>query len=60
MSSLRPEPCMTAASPTPTPPVPPPAPKPARKPLPWRAPAPKKGTENTPSCNPNYRPPATK
>ncbi|MFO0931919.1 MAG: hypothetical protein U1E39_04335 [Planctomycetota bacterium] len=53
---------MTAASPTPapTPPSPAPAAPPARKPLPWRAPAPKKGTENTPSCNPNYRPPATK
>ena len=56
---------MTAASPTPaptppTPPPPAPAAPPARKPLPWRAPAPKKGTENTPSCNPNYRPPATK
>jgi hypothetical protein len=33
----------------------PPAPPPARKQAPWRVPAPLPGTENTPSCNPNYR-----
>ncbi len=31
---------------------------PARKPLAWRVPNPKKSVADTPSCNPNYRPPA--
>ena len=29
-----------------------------RKTLPWRVPNPKKDVAATPSCNPNYRPPA--
>lgn len=39
-----------------SPPNPPPAPE--RKPLPWRVPSPKQDVAATPSCNPNYRPPA--
>ncbi len=31
---------------------------PVRKPLPWRVPGAKKDVASTPSCNPNYRPPA--
>jgi len=33
-----------------------PASKPQPKPAPWKVPQPVAGTENTPSCNPNYRP----
>ena len=28
----------------------------SKKPRPWRVPDERPGTENTPSCNPNYRP----
>lgn len=42
-----------------SPAVPPKSPaSPARKPLPWRVPSAKQDVEATPSCNPNYRPPA--
>ena len=30
----------------------------AKKPLPWRVPSSKPKVAATPSCNPNYRPPA--
>jgi hypothetical protein len=45
-----------AAPSQPPPPARPPAP--VRKPLPWRVPRPKPDVAATPSCNPNYRPPA--
>ncbi len=55
---------MTSVPPSPAPaaaPVPPtPAAKPVRPTRPWRVPSGKPGTENTPSCNPNYRPPTPK
>jgi hypothetical protein len=41
---------------TPDTPPPAPAPKKPTKPAPWKVPQPVAGTENTPSCNPNFRP----
>jgi len=47
-----------AAPPNPTPGIGAVSAAPLRKPLAWRVPNPKKGVAATPSCNPNYRPPA--
>lgn len=45
-------------TPTPPPPASPAPASAAKKPLPWRVPKAAPGVAATPSCNPNYRPPA--